>query len=57
MADSDRRVEPGGEDMIFPAAVDHQIVTGQALSLEAEALEQGAAAQGDGLAYSWPYGI
>jgi hypothetical protein len=33
--------------MILPAAVDHQIVPCQALSLETEALEQGGAAQGD----------
>jgi len=42
--------------MILPAAIDHQIVTGQALPLEAEALEQGGAAQCDGLAYGWPDG-
>ena len=52
----DHRVEPGGEHMILPAAIDHQIVPGQALPLEAEALEQGGAAQYDGLAYGWPDG-
>ncbi|WP_201302774.1 MULTISPECIES: hypothetical protein [Aeromonas] len=43
----DRGVEPGGENMILPAAIDHQIVPGIALPLKAKALEQGAAAQGN----------
>ncbi|EHI51074.1 hypothetical protein IYQ_18346 [Aeromonas salmonicida subsp. salmonicida 01-B526] len=33
--------------MIFPAAIDHQIVPGIALPLKAKVLEQGGAAQGD----------
>jgi hypothetical protein len=43
----ERRVEPGGENMILPAAIDHQIVPCQALPLETEAIEQGGAAQCD----------
>ena len=44
---SDSRVEPGGENMILPAAIDHQVIPGIALPLKAKALEQGAAAQGN----------
>ncbi|HDN9014360.1 TPA: hypothetical protein P2I01_001187 [Aeromonas salmonicida] len=43
----DRGVEPGGENMILPAAIDHQVIPGIALPLKAKALEQGAAAQGN----------
>ncbi|HEH9424431.1 TPA: hypothetical protein SIA30_004299, partial [Aeromonas salmonicida] len=43
----DRGVEPGGKNMILPAAIDHQVIPGIALPLKAKALEQDGAAQGD----------